>query len=70
MSIPIIGNPLGYFDDPIEHTLGVMAELGYDQLEICHCQIPEFPTSALRQQLKAAQEDARKSHRGLVVVQL
>jgi len=51
VSIPIIGNPLGYFDDPIEHTLGVMAELGYDQLEICHCQIPEFPTSALRQQL-------------------
>ncbi len=51
MSIPIIGNPIGYFDDPIEHTLGVMAELGYDQIEICHCQIPGFPTRELRQQL-------------------
>ena len=51
MSIPVIGNPLGYFDDPLEHSLEVMAEVGYDQIEICHCQIPQFSTPELRQQL-------------------
>ena len=50
MSIPIIGNPLGYFNDPLEATLPMMAELGYDQIEICHCQITDFRTPALRQQ--------------------
>ena len=50
MSIPIIGNPLGYFNDPLEATLPMMAELGYDQIEIWHCQITDFRTPALRQQ--------------------
>ena len=52
MSIPIIGNPIGYLDDPLERTLEVMAELGYDQIEICHCQIAGFPTPELRLQLR------------------
>ena len=52
MSIPIIGNPLGYFNDPLEYTLKVMADLGYDQIELCHCQITEFKTAQLRKQLR------------------
>lgn len=51
MSHPIIGNPLGYFNDPLEYSLRVMAELGYDHIELCHCQIPDFKTPELRKQL-------------------
>lgn len=51
MSIPIIGNPLGYTQDPVEYTLKGMADVGYDQIELCHCQIPEFKTPELRKQL-------------------
>jgi len=29
-----------------------MADVGYDQIELCHCQIPEFKTPELRQQLR------------------
>ena len=52
MSRPIIGNPLGYFHDPLETTLPLMAELGYDQIEICHSQITEYKTPQLRQQFR------------------
>jgi len=51
MSVPIVGNPLGYFNDPLEYTLQVMAELGYDQIELCHSQITDFRTPQLRKQL-------------------
>ena len=51
-SLPIIGNPLGYFHDPLESTLPLMAELGYDQIEICHSQITEFKTPELRGQFQ------------------
>lgn len=51
MSIPIIGNPLGFFHDPLEYSLKVMAEAGYDQIEICHSQITDFKTAQLRNQL-------------------
>ena len=50
MSTPIIGNPVGFFHDPLETTLPLMAELGYDQIEICHSQIPEYKTPKLREQ--------------------
>jgi len=52
VSIPIIGNPLGYLLDPVEYTLKVMADVGYDHIELCHCQIPDFKTPALRKQLR------------------
>ena len=52
MPLPIIGNPLGYSQDPVEYTLKGMADLGYDQIELCHCQIPEFKTPELRKQLR------------------
>ena len=49
---PIIGNPLGFFHDPLETTLPLMAELGYDQIEICHSQISDFRTPELRGQFR------------------
>ena len=52
MTIPIIGNPLGYFHDPLETTLPIMADLGYDQIEICHSQITDFKTPELRGQFR------------------
>ena len=52
MSIPIVGNPLGFFQDPLEVTLERMRDLGYDQIELCHSQIPDFRTTALRRQLR------------------
>ena len=52
MAIPIIGNPLGFFHDPLETTLPIMAEVGYDQIEICHSQITDFRTPELRQQFR------------------
>lgn len=50
MPIPIIGNPLGYCHDPLEATLPLMAELGYDHIEICHSQIADCKTPELRRQ--------------------
>ena len=51
MAIPIVGNPLGYFQDPLEVTLERMRDLGYDEIEICHSQIGDFRTAELRGQL-------------------
>ena len=51
MTIPIVGNPLGFFQDPLEVTLERMRDLGYDQIELCHSQIPDYRTPELRGQL-------------------
>lgn len=51
MATPIIGNPLGYFHYSVEQALTVMADLGYDQIEICHAQIQDYKTADLRRQL-------------------
>ena len=51
MTIPIVGNPLGYFQDPLEVTLERMRDLGYDEIELCHSQIRDFRTAELRGQL-------------------
>ena len=51
MAIPIVGNPLGYFQDPLEVTLERMRDLGYDEIELCHSQIRDFRTAELRGQL-------------------
>ena len=48
----IIGNPLGFFNDPLETTLPIMAELGYDQIEICHSQLTDYRTPELRGQFR------------------
>ena len=52
MAKPIIGNPFVFFNDPLETTLPIMAELGYDQIEICHSQITDFRTPELRGQFR------------------
>lgn len=51
MATPIIGNPLGYFHYSVEQALTVMADSGYDQIEICHAQIQDYKTPDLRRQL-------------------
>ena len=51
MTIPIVGNPLGYFQDPLEVPLERMRARGYDEIELCHSQIRDFRTAELRGQL-------------------
>ena len=53
MNIPIVGNPITFEAHrySVEQSLRTMAQLGYDQVELCHLQITDFNTPRLRGQL-------------------